>query len=453
LINFTATHLHEDRSGRIWIFSNSGMSVIDPLSGATRNIGVQEGLVTSSLDPVQVITLADGRMSTVNGNGIIVFHPDSLWDAASPTEVKIVLKDLYIDGTSISFDRNLNALGSIDLKSDQNTLDIQFQALAFPSDRHISYSYKVDGLHEHWNALGKNHSVTLSKLPPGSYIFQVKVGGPTDIGPIKQLKFVIARPFYLRVWFFLLCGLILISGIILIYKYRVRRIKRQEAEKTRIHKEMAELELQALRAQMNPHFMFNSLNSIKNYILRHESEKAAEYLSNFAHLIRMILQNSRETSVSLQDELETLLLYIDLEKLRFRDGFDFTCQIDDRIDTSYVQVPPMIVQPFIENAIWHGLLHKEDDRHLAIRVSQNNGSVICEIEDNGIGREKAMLIKSKSATRYKSMGMGITSDRIALLNSMNALGIRVDVTDKINLRGEPDGTLVKIQIPYAHDTH
>jgi hypothetical protein len=453
LINFTATHLHEDRSGRIWIFSNSGMSVIDPLSGATRNIGVQEGLVTSSLDPVQVITLADGRMSTVNGNGIIVFHPDSLWDAASPTEVKIVLKDLYIDGTSISFDRNLNALESIDLKSDQNTLDIQFQALAFPSDRHISYSYKVDGLHEHWNALGKNHSVTLSKLPPGSYIFQVKVGGPTDIGPIKQLKFVIARPFYLRVWFFLLCGLILISGIILIYKYRVRRIKRQEAEKTRIHKEMAELELQALRAQMNPHFMFNSLNSIKNYILRHESEKAAEYLSNFAHLIRMILQNSRETSVSLQDELETLLLYIDLEKLRFRDGFDFTCQIDDRIDTSYVQVPPMIVQPFIENAIWHGLLHKEDDRHLAIRVSQNNGSVICEIEDNGIGREKAMLIKSKSATRYKSMGMGITSDRIALLNSMNALGIRVDVTDKINLRGEPDGTLVKIQIPYAHDTH
>jgi LytS/YehU family sensor histidine kinase len=216
---------------------------------------------------------------------------------------------------------------------------------------------------------------------------------------------------------------------------------------------MAELELQALRAQMNPHFMFNSLNSIKNYILRHESQKAAEYLSNFAHLIRMILQNSREAFVSIQDELETLLLYIDLEKLRFRDGFEFTCQIDDRIDTSSIHIPPMLVQPFIENAIWHGLLHKEDDRHLAIRISQNNGTVICEIDDNGIGRERAMAIKSKSATRYKSMGMGITSDRIALLNSMSALGIHIEITDKVNTQGEPEGTLVKIQIPHAHNPH
>jgi LytS/YehU family sensor histidine kinase len=199
--------------------------------------------------------------------------------------------------------------------------------------------------------------------------------------------------------------------------------------------------------------MFNSLNSIKNYILKNESTKASEYLSNFSHLIRMILQNSREKTVSIQEELDTLLLYIDLEKLRFRDGFEFTCQIDDRIDISHIQIPPMIMQPYIENAIWHGLLHKDEDRHLALRVTGNNGSVICEVEDNGIGRKSAAEIKSKSATQYKSMGMGITQDRSTLLNSMSALGIQVDVIDKTNGAGEALGTLVKIKIPYARNSH
>jgi LytS/YehU family sensor histidine kinase len=226
-----------------------------------------------------------------------------------------------------------------------------------------------------------------------------------------------------------------------------------EEEKTRINKQMAELELQALRSQMNPHFMFNSLNSIKNYILKNETTKAAEYLSNFSHLIRMILQNSREKTVSLQEELDTLLLYIDLEKMRFRDGFEFTCQIDDRVPIAQVQIPPMIVQPFIENAIWHGLLHKEGDRHLVLRIREDHDAVLCEIEDDGIGRQAASEIKSKSATQYKSMGMGITQDRITLLNSMNALGIQIEVIDKTDEAGHAGGTLVKINIPYARHSH
>jgi hypothetical protein len=295
------------------------MSVIDPLTNAIRNIGVQEGLHQSTLDPVQVITLDDGRMCTVNGNGIIVFHPDSLWNAASYPDVRIVIKSLLISGGSLKIDQDINTMISIDLEANQNTLDIQFQGLAFPTDRHVTYSYKVDGLHQQWNALGTSNSVTLSRLPPGSYQFQVKTGAPDSESQVKRLGFTIAAPFYRTGWFFICCALLITSGIIGGHRYRIRRIKKQEAEKTEIHKQMAELELHALRAQMNPHFMFNSLNSIKNYILRHESQKAAEYLSNFAHLIRMILQNSREAFVSIQDELETLLLYIDLEKLRFRD--------------------------------------------------------------------------------------------------------------------------------------
>jgi LytS/YehU family sensor histidine kinase len=154
----------------------------------------------------------------------------------------------------------------------------------------------------------------------------------------------------------------------------------------------------------------------------------------------------------LQDELEMLLLYIDLEKLRFREGFEFIYEVNEEINTSHVQIPPMIIQPYIENAIWHGLLHKDQDRRLALRVSIDEKQVTCEIEDNGIGREQAAKIRSKSATRYKSMGMGITQDRITLMNSMSALGIRIDLIDKTTGAGHPAGTLVKIHIPHPRYT-
>lgn len=453
LINITATHLHLDYKNRIWIFSNGGMSVIDPALEETRNIGVPEGLSISNIDPVQVINLDDGRISTVNNNGLIVFHPDSLWKATTPADVPVVIKDLRIEGLQDNHLGNVNYLRQLSLSSDQNTIDIQFQGLAYPRDRLVTYSYKVEGIHEQWINLGKNNSVTLSRIPPGDYVFKVKTGSPDGKTPVKSLSIHIATPFWMQAWFLLLCFMTLIGSIVLLYRSRVRKIKKMEEEKTRINKQMAELELQALRAQMNPHFMFNSLNSIKNYILKNETTKAAEYLSNFSHLIRMILQNSREKTVSLQEELDTLLLYIDLEKLRFRDGFEFSCQIDDRVPVAQVQIPPMIVQPFIENAIWHGLLHKEGDRHLVLRIREEHDAVLCEIEDDGIGRQAASEIKSKSATQYKSMGMGITQDRITLLNSMNALGIHIAIIDKTDAASQATGTLVKINIPYARHSH
>jgi hypothetical protein len=452
LSNITASHLHLDHRGRVWIFSNSGMSVIDPATYQARNAGVPEGLPISASDPVQVIDLPDGRMSTVNSNGIIVFHPDSLWEAASQTGIDVVIKSIRISGNENVFPMQINFLRHLDLAFRQNTLDIQFQGLAFPNDRHVVYSYQVDRLHEHWIFLGKNNTVSLSKLPPGEYVFRVKAAMPESSAPVKELRFTIARPVYMQAWFLGVCGLLFLGGVFFLYRYRVGLVRRQEEEKSRALQQMGELELQALRAQMNPHFMFNSLNSIKNYILKNESAKAAEYLSSFAHLIRLILQHSREKTISLQEELEVLLLYIDLEKLRFRNGFEFTCRVDDGIDTSQVQLPPMIIQPFIENAIWHGLLHKDDDRHLALRIGMENQHVLCEVEDNGIGREQAAAIKSKSATRYKSMGMGITQDRISLMNTMSALGIRVEVMDKTNGTGKPSGTLVKIHIPNARHT-
>jgi sensor histidine kinase YesM len=372
--------------------------------------------------------------------------------SASQADLNVIIKSMRIAGHSFDTNHHVNFLEHLDLNPDQHTLDIQFQALAFPRDQHVVYSYQVKGLHDRWIPLGKNNSVTLSQLPPGHYVFQVKAGEPNSSAPVKFFSFSIARPLFLQTWFLLLSALLLIGMILTVFRLRMHQIRRREKEKMNVQMQIAELELQVLRAQMNPHFMFNSLNSIKNYILKHETAKAAEYLSSFAHLIRLILQHSRERTISLQDELEMLLLYIDLEKLRFREGFEFIYEVNEEINTSHVQIPPMIIQPYIENAIWHGLLHKDQDRRLALRVSIDEKQVTCEIEDNGIGREQAAKIRSKSATRYKSMGMGITQDRITLMNSMSALGIRIDLIDKTNGAGHPSGTLVKIHIPHARYT-
>jgi LytS/YehU family sensor histidine kinase len=214
-----------------------------------------------------------------------------------------------------------------------------------------------------------------------------------------------------------------------------------------VNKKIAELELTALRAQMNPHFMFNSLNSIRNFILQSEPREAAEYLSRFAHLIRMILQNSREKIISLKEEIDALLLYIDLEKLRFEISFKFNCIIDENVDTEDVQIPPMILQPYVENAIWHGLMHKEEPGHLILEISRRNSSTVCIIDDDGVGRAAAQRLKSNSATRYKSMGLGITKDRIAIHNRMNELGIKVDIEDKTDEQDQAEGTRIIISIP------
>lgn len=213
-------------------------------------------------------------------------------------------------------------------------------------------------------------------------------------------------------------------------------------------RKMAEVEMQALRAQMNPHFIFNCLNSINRYIVKSDQATASLYLTRFAKLIRLILDNSNSKSVSLANELEALRLYIEMESIRFEKKFFYSISVDPNVQPDYVYVPPLIIQPYVENAIWHGLLHKETTGHLAIHVSRHNSSVLqCVIEDNGVGREKARELKSKSASTRKSLGMKLTEDRLALLNKTSEASASVAVEDLLGEEGEAVGTKVILTIP------
>ncbi len=208
-----------------------------------------------------------------------------------------------------------------------------------------------------------------------------------------------------------------------------------------------ESELRTLRSQINPHFIFNSLNSIKAYILKDRQLEASEYLTDFSTLMRAILQQSKEKFITLTDELETTLLYVKLENLRFEDGFVFNFSIDENIDTDEVLIPPMLFQPYLENAIKHGLMSKNQDRMLSLSIIQKDkNSIFITIDDNGIGREQASL-QRKNTPKHQSMGMSINDERVQLLGVTNDLHISIKIIDKKTKQGISEGTRVEIHLP------
>ncbi|MBC7848786.1 MAG: histidine kinase [Chitinophagaceae bacterium] len=227
---------------------------------------------------------------------------------------------------------------------------------------------------------------------------------------------------------------------------RKNEILQSERKHSQLKQQASELEMLALRAQMNPHFIFNCLSSINRYILINNTEAASSYLTKFSRLIRMALQHSEKSMISLEKELEMLGHYLDLERLRFKSAFDYSITFKNTIDTSAIFVPPLILQPFAENAIWHGLMHKKGPGHLDIALNLEEKILTCIISDNGIGRSEAALMKSKSAEKAKSMGIQITVERLALLNETTDQKAFFDIEDIVDERGGVTGTKVLLKI-------
>ncbi|HET9430775.1 MAG TPA: histidine kinase, partial [Chitinophagaceae bacterium] len=212
-----------------------------------------------------------------------------------------------------------------------------------------------------------------------------------------------------------------------------------------------ELEMQALRAQMNPHFVFNSLNAINRFILQKDKVQASEYLTKFSRLVRMILQNSQSALITLESELDSLKLYLELEALRFDNRFEYKISVPKDLDIDMLKVPPLIIQPYAENAIWHGLMHKEENGHLFVDIRQEGEYLQVSVRDDGIGRKKSAEMTSKSATLHKSLGLKITEDRIAMLHRVGTQQAGVVINDLVNADGSAAGTEVIIKIPIIYD--
>lgn len=231
-------------------------------------------------------------------------------------------------------------------------------------------------------------------------------------------------------------------------------VQKLESEKGQVElkQKAVELEMQALRAQMNPHFIFNCLSSINRIILKNETQAASDYLTRFSRLIRMVLINSQRSMIPLEDELQMLRLYLDMERMRFKNSFDYRITFANTIDEGAVVVPPLLLQPFCENAIWHGMMQKEGQGHLQIELSMEENILCCIISDDGIGREKAAELKTKSAEKEKSMGLTITAQRLELLNRNKNVQALYRIEDVLDENKNVAGTKVILKIGYEELT-
>lgn len=214
-----------------------------------------------------------------------------------------------------------------------------------------------------------------------------------------------------------------------------------------MNRKISEITQANLRQQMNPHFIFNTLNSIQYYMYQHDKIATNNYLTKFSSLMRKVLDNSQHTSVPLSDELSALNLYLELETIRFRDKFDYTITIDEEIDPLLYKVPTMLIQPYVENSITHGLIPMEGKGKVAIDLKLRNDSILCTIEDNGIGREASKEKNKAREGNHNSLGTRITESRLDLVNELYGTSLCVEYTDLKNESGEPTGTRVEIHIP------
>jgi len=226
----------------------------------------------------------------------------------------------------------------------------------------------------------------------------------------------------------------------------MKRIRKEEKEKAGIKIQMLELEAHALRAQMNPHFVFNCLNSIKSLIQQHEEEKSITYLTTFSKLIRTLFNNADKKEISLYDEIETCKLYLQLEAMRFDTKFSYTVNVDENIDLKSIQIPALIVQPFIENAIWHGIMPRSNGGHISLNVVKGSSMVEIIVDDNGIGREISLQNKSASNIAHQSKGVNLTQSRLELNNLLQQRQAKLENIDKKDENGEATGTMVIIKI-------
>jgi hypothetical protein len=354
---------------------------------------------------------------------------------------------LYISSVKIN-DQDTTVLSSYSLSHTQNTFNIKFTAVTFKQSKNLNYLYRLHGQDTTWRST-TNRDVQFTNLPPGNYKFQLLVQSSADVFPTRpvEIDFNISPPFYQSIWFKLVAAFMFWLILFAVISWRIDSIKKKAEARNALNKKFSELNLNALRSQMNPHFTFNVLNSIQYYIAKKDSESAQLYITKFSRLIRMILDQSRDEFISLAEEMRMLTLYIELEELRFENKFSYTIRADQKLNTSNILIPGMLIQPFVENSIRHGIKFKKGDARVEIKFEAMDSLLVCTIIDNGIGRKEAAKHKD-SDVEYKSIGTAIVDERIQALSILFDGKLKNHVTDLTDDNGNAAGTCVTIEIPF-----
>ena len=467
--DFTITFLLNDKLGRIWAGTNNGIYTIQSNPNGTYKIEhytKENGLNGLECNMNAVYLDADDNVFVGLASGLVRFDRKELDNIAMDKLPKPIIKDLKLFLKDVdwklygdSLIPRTNLPFELKLKPEDNYLTFEFSTNDFINSKIVQYRFKLFGapgkLSEEWSTPTSNNIATFSNLPSGNYIFKVQASNEVGNWPeySTDYPFIVITPYY-ATWWFRTLMVLMIGGIISLIIYWRVSIIRQKRENKRLmdQSKMLALEQQTLNANMNRHFVFNSLNSIQYYLNNEDKYNANLYLSRFAKLIRKNLDSSQTTFTSLTEEIERMKLYMGLEQMRFKDRFDYNFIIDKNIDLLRTKVPSMLFQPYLENSIWHGILPMDHKGCIDIRILKSDDENLrIEIVDNGIGIRTSLGEKVKKNSDHISKGMDITKARIELFKQIEKNNAHIIGPEELQKDGKPTGTRVELILPLLQD--
>ncbi len=383
------------------------------------------GLGLPTTDDGIMYKSSDGCVYAGGKDAITRFYPGRLITYQPTGRTKII--DALVGDSVALFTANTDGHRQLTLKPDRNSFSVDFDVVNYDLISTNQYFYRLTPGDPRWRQSESGH-LTFYNLQPGSYTLEVRgasklTGSFTNTDTLD----ITVNPYWYQSTWFRIGSLLLLCGLAwYLVRYRIRSVRKDAA----FRQKMSDMEMTALRAQMNPHFIFNSLNSIENFIMQNEKRLASDYLNKFACLVRMILENSRTQAVPLVQDMEAMQLYVDLERLRFENKFGYVTEIDEVLLKGDYRVAPLLIQPFVENAIVHGLAPSDKPGlYLKITVRLRNDFIHYTIEDNGIGRTESMAYARKYRPGHKSLGLEISRERIDLINRQHGTAGTLDIID------------------------
>lgn len=451
LLNAEVMSVIAEDTNRIWVSTIKGLLFVKlddhKMIQTTRLFTDKDGLQGKAFNSFAGTRLRSGELYFGGINGFNLFKPASIQYNTYLPPVKLLA--FKVRNQEIRFEEKSKDHSTLELNYDQNDFSFEMASLNYDIPENNQYAYQLIGYDKEMKYCGTNRFAQYTNTPPGHY--QLKILGSNNDGLWNTngytLDITIRPPYWQTAWFKMLIILLSVLTLGLIYKLRIHSIRKQEKQRAGIEKRIAEARSTALRAQMNPHFIFNSLNSIQYLISESEKADAHKYLSKFSRLMRKVLENSNHDMNTVASEIEMLELYLELESLRFANKFTYEMNTGNDPAVLQMKIPSMLLHPFLENAVIHGLLNKTDSGHLKLSICKSESQLICSIEDNGVGREEAERINAKKREAHRSLGLKVTEDRIKLIEIISNKKAEISTLDLYDANGAPAGTRVIIKIP------
>lgn len=447
-----------DKQNNLWIGSEKGVDkVVVGSEGElleVSNYSKDEGFkgVETSRNAITVDNQGGVWIGTING----LFRYNETFTSFNKKAPVLKINDVSLFYNSVkkaeygaylnSVKEDLNSV--MLLNHDQNHLTFDFKGVLLTKPAQVKYKWKLKGYETAWSPVTKKSSITYSNIKPGHYVFEVVSSNEDGVWNSKAqiVAFEILTPYWATLWFRVFGAIVVLLLVGFIVWLRIKFIQKKAndmQELLKMENEVLVLEQKALRLQMNPHFIFNCLNSIQSMIVKKDHKTARYFLAKFSKLMRKTLDNSREQLILLDDEIETLENYLSIEKFCNEDHFEYEITVSNDMASDFIQLPPMLIQPFVENAIVHGVAHKKTGGKISVNFADKNGKLICCIVDNGVGRAVAGTINNRE--NHKSTALIVTQERLDLLaNETNSSKLLIE--DLINEKGEVSGTKVTIEV-------